>query len=113
MRRAASGREHDAFVSCTFSPDEHHFLINVGGGNRGCDFGEEKLYKHPEYVTTFDDSFDSTYGTYVFKVPKKWKADFKKITSGKIKEISPEYQKQIHKIYPKLKEKLIESGIMP
>ena len=42
-------------------------------------FGEEKLYEDPNFVKTYDDDFDSTYGFYEFNVPDKWKDDFAKI----------------------------------
>jgi len=62
--------EYPRFRDCFLADQEHpefddhiHVFTRVGGGNRGCGFGEEELYKHPEYVTTFDDSFDSTYAS--------------------------------------------------
>lgn len=83
-----------------------HVYTRVGGCNRGCGFGEEELMKHPNFVTTFDDSYDSTYGTYIFSVPDEWKEDYEKITTGKILEISDAYKNQIYKVFPKLEEKL-------
>lgn len=105
--------EYPRFRNCFLSDEGHpeyndhiHVYTRVGGGNRNGGFGEQDLYAHPEYVTTFDDSFDDTYGTYVFKVPEKWKNDFDLFKQGKIKEFSKEYQKEIIRVYPKLKDQL-------
>ena len=107
--------EYPRYRDCFLSDEEHpeyddhiHVYTRVGGGNRKTGLGEEELYKNKHYVTTFDDSYDSTYATYVFKVPTKWIADFKKFKERKIKEFSEEYKKQLYKIYPKLKDKLDE-----
>lgn len=76
----------------------------VGGGNRNCGYGEEELYKDPNFVRTYDDDFDSAYATYVFKVPDRWREDFDKILNGDIKGTSPDYQKYIREFFPKLDE---------
>jgi hypothetical protein len=67
------GRFRDCFLQKT---DEGEVRIVIytrnGGGNR--DAYEEvtkNLQAHPEYVTDFDDDFDCTYASYVFKVPDK------------------------------------------
>jgi hypothetical protein len=105
--------EYPRFRDCFLGDDDHpeyndhiHVYTRVGGGNRGAGFGEEEIMKHPNFVTTYDDSFDSTYGTYVFSVPEEWRADFELIKEGRLKEISMEYQDQVRKIYPKLQDKL-------
>ena len=81
--------------------------IRVGGGNRE-DYKSEidKLKAMPEYVEDFDDDFDSTFATFVFRVPKDFESDFKLIKDGKINEISQKLKDQIDKVYPKLKGKL-------
>ena len=105
--------EYPRFRNCFLKDEECpkydnyiHVYTRVGGGNRGCDFGEEELMEHPNFVTTFDDSFDSTYATYVFSIPDKWKADFKLLLDGKMEDISKELKNQIDKVFPKLKGKL-------
>ena len=65
-------------------------------------------YRQPYFITTFDDSFDNTYATYVFKVPDEWRKDFALIKEGKLKEVSLEYQARVRAVFPKLKEKLDE-----
>lgn len=83
-----------------------HVYTRVGGNNRDSGFGEEELLNHPNFVATFDDSFDNTYGTYVFSVPNEWKDDFDKILNGKASEISQEYKNEIYRVFPKLEDKM-------
>lgn len=81
----------------------------VGGNNReSYEEQIEEMRKHPEFVEDYDDNFDNTFATFVFKVPEKFMDDFAKIKEGKIKETSKEYKDLIYKIYPKLKDKLDE-----
>jgi len=103
------------FRDCFLSDEEHpkyddhiHVYTRVGGGNRGCGYGEDELMAHPNFVATFDDSFDSTYATYVFSVPEEWKEDFEKYKAGNLKGVSPELQARIRKVFPKLEEKFDE-----
>ncbi len=97
--------EYPRFRDC-FVTDEGNIAIytRVGGGNRDCGFGEEKLYEDENFVTTYDDEYDNTYGTYEFKVPEKWKADFDLIMDGKSDEVSQEYIDYVKAFYPKLAE---------
>lgn len=105
--------QYPRFRDCFLSDEDHpeyddyiHVYTRVGGNNRNAGFGEEELYEIPEFVATFDDSFDSTFATYVFEVPEKWKADFDLFKQGRIKEFSKEYQNEIIRVFPKLQEKL-------
>ncbi len=97
-------RFRDCFVNTDNGKPEIHIYTRVGGGNRAEGYGEEELYKHPNYLTTWDDDFDSTYATYSFSVPDEWKNDFELITKGEIKSISHEYKDRLYKVFPKLKE---------
>lgn len=104
--------EYPRFRDCFTSDDEHpeykdhiHVYTRVGGNNRGCGYGEEELCKDPNFITSFDDSFDNTYATYVFKIPDKWRSDYQKIVEGKLLEISDEYKTELYRVWPKLKEK--------
>lgn len=102
--------EYPRFRDCFLSDDSQRIVIftRVGGNNRGEGYGEEKLYDDPNFVTTYNDDFDTTYGYYEFNPPEKWKADFDKIVGGKIKEVSDEYYKYVCEFYPLLaKEGLI------
>src|SRR3990167_4624353 len=79
----------------------------VGGGNRESYQTEiEELRATPGYVEDFDDDFDCTFATFVFKVPEKFEADFKLFKEGKLNEISLELKNQIDKVFPKLQGKL-------
>jgi len=102
-------RFRDCFIKDEEYPEYDNYIhvyTRVGGGNRGQGYGEDLLCQHPEYVTNFDDSFDSTYATYIFKVPEKWKADFELVVAGELDKLSKEYQAQVRKVFPKLKDKL-------
>jgi len=108
--------EYPRFRDCFLKDSEHpeydnhiHVYTRTGGGNRDSyEEGNESMRQIPEFVTDFDDSFDSTFASWVFKVPEKWKADFKKIMAGNVKDVSPEYQAELRRIYPKLNEKFDE-----
>lgn len=98
--------EWPRFRDC-FVTNEKNIAIytRVGGGNRGCGYGEEELYKDQNFITTYDDEYDSTYATYEFSVPERWKGDFDLIVSGKISEVSDEYVSYLKEFYPLLAEK--------
>ena len=77
----------------------------VGGNNRESYKEEIKILREMEgYVEDYDDDFDSTFATFIFKVPSKFKTDFNKIKAGKLVDISEEYKNLMFKVYPKLKE---------
>lgn len=96
--------EWPRFRDCFVQDGDIAIYTRVGGGNRNCGFGEEELYEDPNFIKTWDDDFDSTYATYLFKVPEKWKPDFDKLVEGKFAETSEEYQKMIREFYPMLNE---------
>lgn len=94
------------FRDCFLGDDDHiHVYTRVGGGNRNCGFGEDELYAHPLFVSTFDDSFDSTYATYVFRVPDEHIDDMKKIKAGDLVSLSESLQAKCRAMFPKLSEK--------
>lgn len=97
--------EYPRFRDC-FVTEEKNVAIytRVGGGNRNCGYGEEELYEDENFLTTYDDDFDSTYATYEFKVPEKWKSDFDKILCGDFASVSVEYIEYLKQFYPKLAE---------
>lgn len=105
-------RFRDCYVE---ESDEHGYLIviytRVGGGNRNCGFGEEKLYEDPLFVETVDDDFDNTYAEYKFKVPEKWRKDFDLIMAGKFGEVSQEYRDYLNGFFPLLAEKKFFDGL--
>lgn len=97
--------EYPRFRDCFIGDDNDSIVIytRVGGNNRNCGFGEEALYKHPNFVKTYDDDFDSTYGYYVFSIPDEWQDDFKALLSKT--KVSDAYLEQMCKVFPKLEEK--------
>lgn len=103
--------EYPRFRDCFVEDGKIAIYTRVGGWNRNCGYGEEKLYDDPNFVKTYDDGFDSTYATYLFNVPDQWKSDFAKIISGKFDEVSDEYYEHVCKFYPMLAEKgIIEAA---
>lgn len=108
--------EYPRFRDCFLSDDKKHIDIytRVGGGNRDSGYGEEVLYKDENFVTTFDDDYDTTYATYRFKVPEKWQSDFDLIVNSKVSEVSDDYVNYVKEFYPKLaQEGLIDKLFRP
>lgn len=101
--------EYPRFRDCFVTEDGNIAIYTrVGGNNRNCGMGEEELYKDENFIKTYDDDFDNTYGTYEFKVPEKRKSDFNEIMSGQIWNVSDEYKTVVKEFYPKL----AESGVL-
>ena len=98
--------EYPRFRDCFVGEDNNSIVVftRVGGGNRHCGFGEEELYEDENFIKTWDDNYDETYGYYEFKVPDKWKNDFNLIVSGNFTMVSKEYQEYLAFFYPKLAE---------
>lgn len=106
--------DYPRFRDCFPEDGKIAVYTRVGGNNRNCGYGEEELYSDPNFVSTYDDDFDPTYGTYLFEVPEKWKADFDLIMAGKLPEVSEEYYEMVCGFYPKLAEKgVIDSWLRP
>ena len=104
--------EYPRFRDCFVTEDNNIAVYTrVGGGNRGCGFGEEELYKDKNFITTYDDDFDNTYATYEFAVPDEWREDFDKIMDGKLSETSDQYKNLIVGLYPNLADRLFNNSI--
>ncbi len=98
--------EWPRFRDCFVTEDNNIAIYTrVGGGNRNCGYNEEKLYEDENFIRTYDDGYDTTYGTYEFKVPEKWKADFDTILSGDMSKVSDEYITYLKEFFPLLNEK--------
>lgn len=97
--------EYPRFRDC-YVTEEHNIAIytRVGGENRKSVYHEEFLYEDENFITTYDDDYDNTYGTYEFRVPEKWKADFDLIMSGKTTQVSTEYIELVKSFFPQLAE---------
>lgn len=98
--------EYPRFRDCFLSDDDERIVIytRVGGPNRNSGYGEEKLYEDPNFVKTYDDKEDNTYGHYEFNVPEKWKNDFALILAGEVERVSDEYVAYVREFYPLLAE---------
>ena len=106
--------EYPRFRDCFLGDEEHpeyngkiQIYTRVGGGNRD-DYEEEiaALRKMPGFIADFDDSFDSTFASFVFDIPEKWQADIALYLLGKVAETSAEYQELILNTFPKIREKV-------
>lgn len=100
--------DYPRFRDCFLTDDAQHILVytRVGGNNRNGGYGEEELYSHPNFIQTYDDDFDNTYGYYEFSIPDEWKEDFETLKNGG--KPSQKYIDQMCKVYPKLEEKFKE-----
>lgn len=98
------------FRDCFLNDEEHpeydnciHVFTRTGGVNREAyQFEIEEMQKLPGFVADFDDSFDSTYASWIFQVPEEWKQDFELLKRNEFQKVSIEYQRQLREIYPKL-----------
>lgn len=84
-------RFRDCHIARNGDVREIHIFTRVGSANQNCGYGEEKLYEDPNYLRFEDCEEDTTYGTYIFKCPKEWEADFDRIYTGDLSELSPAY----------------------
>lgn len=108
--------EYPRFRDCFTSDDEWpeyndhiHVYTRTGGGNREhYKDGNNEIISHPNFITDFDDNFDCTFASWIFSVPEKWKDDYEKIKNNKLKDVSKEYQAEIKRVWPKLKDKFDE-----
>ena len=94
--------DYPRFRDC-FITDKGNIAVytRVGGGNRNYGYGEDELYKDENFITTYDDEYDNTYGTYEFRVPERWKADFNAIREDKLEDLSNEYFEYLREFWPK------------
>lgn len=84
-------RFRDCHVAKNGDSREIHIFTRVGSANQNCGYGEEALYDDPNFLRFKDDEYDSTYGTYVFKCPTEWNADFDRICDGNLSELSDKF----------------------
>ena len=69
-----------------------------GGGNRESYFPDD-IRKHSNYLTDYDDDFDSTYAYIEFSVPKGFKRLIKKLSTGeKPKSLKQKTDKYLEKL---------------
>lgn len=77
-----------------------YVFTRTGGGNRE-EYSEhiEEMSRDPLFLREYDDSYDSTYMTFVFRVPEAWHADYDAVVNGKYSEISDAYRDHVKKYY--------------
>ena len=88
--------EYPRFRDCFFGLTDNgtreiHIFTRVGSFNQNAGYGEEELYKDPNYLRFEDKQEDRTYGTYIFKCPAQWEADFDRIHARKLSQLSDGY----------------------
>jgi hypothetical protein len=103
-------RFRDCFLMDETCPEYNgmiHIYTRVGGNNRE-EYANQisALQSKNGYVTDYDDPYDSTYATFVFEIPPKWREDVDKFVRGELLETSQEYKDLIISTYPKLADKL-------
>lgn len=96
--------EYPRFRDCFAENNQILVYTRVGGGNRNSGFNEDKLYEDENFVTTYDDEDDNTYGYYVFNVPDRWKSDYEYIMNNQMDKVSDEYVNVCKELYPVLTE---------
>lgn len=88
-----SGRFRDIYLNADGT--KIILLTRNGGGNRE-DYFPENIKEHPNYLTDYDDSFDSTYAYIEFSVPKQFEEEIKKLATGKEPEkLSEKFQRVV------------------
>ena len=100
--------EYPRFRDCYLSDDKEHIVIytRVGGNNRDCGFGEDALYDDPNFYRTYDDDYDTTYASYEFNVPEKWRKDFDFIVNNEYEKVSDEYVDYVKSMFPNITEQI-------
>lgn len=91
-----SGRFRDIYLNADGT--KVILLTRNGGGNRE-DYFPEDIKKHPNYLTDYDDSFDSTYAYIEFSVPKQFEKEIKALATGKEPEkLSEKFQRVVENL---------------
>lgn len=75
-----SGRFRDTYLN---AKGTKIILLTRNGGNNREGYFPKNILKHPNYLTDYDDSFDSTYCYIEFSVPGKFQEALKKLAPGK------------------------------
>ena len=86
----------ERFRNCWIDDKAIYVYTRTGGGNRD-DYPNEKLTSNPYYLYDHDDSFDSTYATYLFKIPDEIAEDVRNLQDIEANGISGNLIKWINK----------------
>lgn len=82
-------------------------LTRTGGANRD-EYGPSiaEMRAMPGYLTDYDDPFNSTYASFVYAVPLRWRKDYDTIMERRFTSpllwdaLSADYKQEIRRIYP-------------
>ena len=91
--------DYPGFRNCFVKDDKILIYVRDNPNNQNYTPCREQLMKDKNFIETWCDEQDSTHIYYSFKVPKKWKSDFKKITNDNTKEVSDKYIDYLRKFY--------------
>ena len=85
------------FRGCWLSEDKKRIVVytRCGGNNRNQGMGDEDLLKDPNFVKTYDDSYDSTYGCYEFTPRTQFAQEFERIIKDGPSAASDDYVKYV------------------
>lgn len=75
------------FRDCYLSEDRTKIIVftRCGGGNReDYDYVFEEIKEHPLYIRDYDDSFDCTYASIEFNMPKEKLEHYKNIKADTV-----------------------------
>jgi hypothetical protein len=78
------------------------YIFTRAGGRNRFDYQQEisDIRNMPDFVSDYDDQFDSTYATFVFNVPERFKADFVHLLSSEFSQLSAAYKETIYNVWP-------------
>lgn len=111
MRADKFPRFRDVFLHADDSPVAGDIFVytRMGGGNAecwdDCEYGNcpacqaENLRESENCVGSYEDEFDCTYKTFVFKVPEEHIKDFDFALSGKISLTSSWYKSRLTEMF--------------
>ncbi len=105
--------EYPRFRDCFIGDEEHreydnhiHIYTRTGGRNRAeYEVENQVMREMPGFVADYDDAYDNTYASWIFRVPERWKADYDRLMANDIRQVSTDYQGELRRVYPKLSEK--------
>lgn len=105
--------EYPRFRDCFCQDEAHpehnnyiHIYTRTGGGNRKDYVNENQVIRDMDgFVVDYDDSVDSTYASWIFKVPERWQDDFNALLEGKLAHVSKEYIAELKRVFPQLEAK--------
>ena len=95
------------------SDNDYNFVTiytRIGGNNREV-YQEQidEMRANPLYIKDYDDSFDNTYASFIYRLPEKWIEDAKIMMTGNPKKVSKEYVDKLIEVMPERAELIIDA----